>query len=108
MNTDQLVGAMRDQGFFLDLDSRNPYDTYTAKYSARFWKFNAGYVEYVYADTIDKAIRLAATAASKRHGLDLDVPPDKKSSEEFVVWAYGILWGVGIILGIQIIIAVLQ
>jgi hypothetical protein len=105
MTTDQLVEDMRDQGFFLDLDSRNPHDTYTTKYSARFWKFDAGCVEYVYADTIDTAIRLAATTVNKRHGLDLDVPPD---TSKFVVWAYGILWGVGIILGIQIIIAALQ
>jgi hypothetical protein len=110
MTTEQLVGAMRQRGFYLDLDSRNPHDTYTNKYSARFWQFGDGHVDYVYANTIDKAIRWAATTVSKRHGLDLDASADKKSSE-FTVWAFGLLWGLGIILlikGIAVVARALQ
>jgi len=76
MSTEELIGAMRHRGFYLDLDSLNTGEIKSSyrgavksrfRYAARFWEqAHDVHVRYEFANTLDDAVFAAFEACVER------------------------------------------
>jgi len=74
MNIYPLIEDLRQQGYFLEIDSRYSH-TEPTKYAARFWQGRGHYeAPLAGADTFDESVRLAAITIIRRDGLSVVVP----------------------------------